>query len=114
MIISLDLMVALPIVAVSVVLLFGCLYATQYGISQSATYQKNALQRLEASQLIASGIEQAHDNYSSSLLLARSLAQGLGVNESINGSVDQQACDASLTVCRLITVNGSSYFLVIT
>ncbi len=111
--VMLDLMVALPIVALSVIMLFGCAYALQNGIASAASYQKAMLGRYAASQLVVSGASAVDGNYSSLMSLAASVGGELGVNVSVSAFTGATQCETSLEVCRIVTAGGDSYFMVV-
>ncbi len=113
MIISLDLMIALPILALTLLLLFSGIYSAESGLGSLAVHQKSILQRYSGSQLIATEIARSHANLSSALSLAGYISRGLDVNASITQSTNVTLCNTGYTICRMLVIQNRSYFLVI-
>lgn len=109
--VSLDLMLALPILTAGFAFLFSSIGGSQSYLLTLAKSQDRYLGLLSSSQRIASVLDSQQMNYSSAERFASEAAAEEGISARM--SSDANACGAPLTVCRLVTVSGNSYFMVL-
>jgi hypothetical protein len=111
MIVSLDLMLALPIVTAGFAFLFSSIASSQPYLADLAVSQNITLSMLSVSQRISAAIGLEGLNYSEAEGLASSLAYAGGVSYRIQK--DPVGCGMPSTLCRVITISGSAYVLVL-
>ncbi len=111
-IISLDMLVALPILSVAMLLLFSSIRGTQGYLLALGGSQGARLNALVASQRIAQAIDASY-NYSVAMSSSESISSSYGLVSRIVGQYDAQACGSQYALCRLVTVSGSTYLLVV-
>lgn len=110
-IVSLDLMLALPVLTAGVVFLFSSISGSQSYLLAQAKSQGRYISLLSSSQRIAGALDSQEMNYSSAVALASGMAAEGGLSASIVASAD--SCGVPNAMCRLVTISGSSYFLVL-
>ncbi len=109
--VSLDLMLALPILTAGFAFLFSSIGGSQSYLLTLANSQDRYLNLFSSSQKIATVLDSQRMNYSSAASFASETAIGEGMSATLGPSPD--SCYAPFTLCRLVTVSGDSYFLVL-
>jgi hypothetical protein len=110
--ISLDLMVALPILGVAAVLLFSNIYSSQGSALHLAELQRGQLGAFEYSQTAAAAVDGSAANFTD----AESIISGIAGNTGLAFGLyppSNGACSFGSQVCRLVTVSGVPYLLVV-
>lgn len=113
MILSLDLMLALPIASVAFLLLFSSIRGSQDYQLASAAFTNRDLNAFTVSQQIATTLDASALNHSMALLIASNISKEHGLTSSMTIPEDAMTCTPLLAVCRLVTISGSSYVLVV-
>ncbi len=109
--VSLDLMLALPILTAGFAFLFSSIGGSQSYLFALANSQDRYVNLLSSSQKMAIALDSRPMNYSSAASFASETAIGEGLSASLD--VNPDSCYAPFTLCRLVTVSGDSYFLVL-
>lgn len=110
--ISLDMVVALPILSVAVLLLLSSIRGTQGYLLELGVSEASRLRMLSASQQIAGAVD-ASANYSSALLAAGTVSARYGLSAQLSDPGEAPECSAAGTACRLVTVSGMAYLMVV-
>lgn len=106
-------MLALPIVSVAFILLFASIKGSQGYLLDSANFQSKELYAFAASQNIASALDASPLNLSSATVLAQNLSNQYRVGVILVQPSEIAACNSSSSMCRLVTLSGSVYVLVV-
>ena len=109
--VSLDLMIALPILTAGFAFLFSSIGGSQSYLFALANSQDRYVNLLSSSQKIVLTLDSQLMNYSSAARFAYETAIGEGISASLDSNPD--SCYEPFTLCRLVTVSGNSYFLVL-
>ncbi|MDE1854923.1 MAG: hypothetical protein KGH57_01210 [Candidatus Micrarchaeota archaeon] len=112
-IISLDMLIALPILSVAMIFLFSSMRGTQSYLLALGSSRGPRLNALVASQQISQAIDNGAYNYSTALQLAGGISAKYGLSSQILNQGSIQQCGNSNTVCRLTTISGNAYLLVV-
>ncbi len=112
-IISLDLLVALPILTLVLALLFSSVKGTQAYLPELGLTQEAWLRAAVASQLCASRVDLQAGNMTSANSIAAGIASSLNVSVSMVPYQDTRPCGSARALCRLVTVSGHAYLLVV-
>ncbi len=112
-IISLDLLAALPILTIAFALFFSSVGGTQPYLLSLGVSQAAGLREATASQLISSQIDGGPANYSTAEGIASRVSSSYNVSSRLVGLDEAQACEIGRTLCRLVTISGNAYLLVV-
>lgn len=112
-IISLDMLVALPVLSVAMLLLFSSVKGTQSYLLTLGVSQTSRLNAIVTSQQIAGRIDSGVLNYSDALELADSVSGKYGLTAQLLSHNSVSGCGSAGIVCRLVTVSGNVYVLVV-
>lgn len=110
--VSLDLLVALPILGIVSLLLFSSIYTSQRSLQGLAEWQYWQLKAFGASQQAAVLLDSSQVNYTA----AETAVSGIADNASVSFGLlpaNEGACPAVSAVCRLVTLSGVPYLLVV-
>lgn len=108
--ISLDLMVALPIISAAILLLFSSFYSSQTYLTESSRSEAELLSLYYDSQFMASVIGTTNANYTSSLNIVGNSSMIYRVNATLSALNQEDMCPV-LAVCRIVTVSSVPYML---
>ena len=111
--VSLDLMAALPIASLAFILLFSSMRNSQAYLLNSADFQGRYLDEMTVSQQIAGLLDLGNLNYTSSLQSAEKMSAENGFVLSISPLDSPDPCAQPSAVCRIVTISGSAYLLVL-
>ena len=111
-IVSLDLMVALPIVAASFLLILSSTKFSEAYLSDASMHQAALLGLYAKSQAAASVLSGGAVSYSSALMMAKSLSSE-GIDSHLTSLQNTSFCNMWESVCRIVVVSGNAYLLVI-
>jgi hypothetical protein len=112
-IISLDMLVALPVLSLAAMFLFSSARGTQsYLLSLGGAYGSR-LDAITASQQISQSIDSGTYNYSSASQAASSVAGEYGLAAQVIGLDAVQRCGGFGEICRIVIVSGRAYVLVV-
>ena len=112
-IISLDLIVALPVLSVAALLLFSSIRGTQGYLLSLGNSESARLNALVVSQQIAEKIDASAANYSTAVRIAGSTSAAYNISRSLLAYSGPSPCGGARTVCRLVTISGNAYLLVL-
>lgn len=112
-IVSLDLMLALPIASVAFLLLFSSIKSSQSYLASSANSEGRSLEALVVSQQIANKLDSSALNYSGAVGIAANISAAHGFGVRILSLGSGYSCGSLLTICRLVTLSGSVYVLLV-
>lgn len=114
MLISLDLMLALPIVSGTLFLLFGNFYNAQSYLSESARLQDNTISLYYRSELITSVISGADQDFTEANDTVNYFSGEYRINATLKqlNSENSDFCSGS-GVCRIVTSRHGSYLLTV-
>lgn len=113
LLISLDLMLALPILGLGFAALFSSIIGSQSYLLALARLENRTLSLSVASQQVAEALDADAVNYSAAYQAASVVAKENGVAAIIANRSFAQGCASALEVCRLVTVSGSVRLLVV-
>ncbi len=111
--ISLDLVVALPIVATSFALLFSSIGGSQGYLLGLASFQNRYLYAVTVSHTAASSLDSGTMNYSVAIQLVQNISKESGLGLSVTNYSSPGPCYESKVLCRLVTLTDSAYLLVV-
>ena len=112
-IISLDLLLALPVLTLGVTLLFSSVNDSQLRLLSLAEAHNRTLDLLTASQQIAVKVDSGAYNFSSAYAAAAELASSSGLKAEITQLNHTAACAEPFSQCRIVTIGGMAYLLVL-
>lgn len=112
-IVSLDLLIASSLASIGILLLLASVRASQSYFLAVAEYQNHSMGTISASQGIASAIDSPGTNISVAVSISNQIAGERGLVSHIDALGDAAECHSPQAVCRLVTVSGSTYLLVI-
>ena len=112
-IISLDLMLALPIVSIAFILVFSSIRGSQGSMLDSASFEERELRAFTASQSIAGKLDASALNLSGAAELVKNASNQYEVSVTLAGLGGSAECSAGHSVCRLVTLSNSVYILVV-
>ena len=112
-IVSLDLLAASSIAALAVLLLLASVRASQSYFLSMAEYQNRSMSMISGSQEIAEALASSRANFSVAVSLSNWIASRQGLRSHLSPSADLSPCHSPLSLCRLVTVSGSTYLLVV-
>jgi hypothetical protein len=112
-IVSLDLIIASALASIGILLLLASVRASQSYLLAVAEYQNRSMETISASQEIASAIDSPDTNISVAVSISNQIAGERGLVSRLDALGDAAECHSPQTVCRLVTVSGSTYLLVI-
>ncbi len=112
-IISLDLMLALPILALGLAVLFSSIVNSQTYLLAFAGLQNKTLDLFTTSQQIAHALDANQVNGTTAAELASDIALGNGVAAGVLDVGSAADCVNALTLCRIVTVSGAARLLVV-
>ena len=110
--VSLDLMVALPILGVAALLLFSSVYSSQDSVLHLAVSQYGQLSALVHSQVVVVAV----DGNAVNLTSAESIVSGAAINTGLVFGLyplGSGSCASGPQACRIVTVSGVPYLLVV-
>jgi hypothetical protein len=111
-IISLDLLLALPIVSIGFVLLFSSITSSQGYLYALAASQNRTLTLVSVSQQIEDQIESREANVTLAYQIAASASAKSGLGAEITDFHNASGCMSPLTLCRIVMVSGDAELLV--
>ncbi len=111
MLISLDLLLALPVAAVSSLLLFSIIESSGAYIYGTANYQTKLLHLYSSSQAVASMLCNANLSYGNASRAVSSYYNS-GVISRLAFANSFSYCTDRLTLCRFVVISGKNYILV--
>lgn len=112
MLISLDMMVALPFASLAIMLLLSAFYGSQRYLSNSSQSSEGMIMLYYMSQSITEVISAQGMNYSLAYSFISSYSKSYGLNSSLsllNGSSENRC--GYLMACRIETIAGVAYLL---
>ena len=108
--ISIDLIVAMPIISLAILVLFAGLYLIPRSYLGLESAYARKLSLYSDSQLIVSSINASNAGYSSDAEISAGIAEAYGANAVISPAVGGVQC-LLYSVCRLIYIKGMPYVL---
>ncbi|MGA3020831.1 MAG: hypothetical protein ABSD68_02685 [Candidatus Micrarchaeales archaeon] len=112
-IISLDLLLALPIVSVGFMLLFSSIASSQSYLTTLAVSQDRMLSLVSISQQIEERIDSREANMTLAYQIAASASNKTGLTAEITDLHNERGCISPLALCRVITVSRYAKLLVV-
>lgn len=114
LLISLDLIVALPIASAAILLLFGSLSNAGSYMAASARSQAMSLSIYYKSELLVTLLSNADLNYTSAIQVAGRFSEVYGVNSTLVplAIAENQSCSGS-AACRVVTISSISYLVTV-
>lgn len=112
MIIALDMLVALPIVTAAFALLLSSVSGSQAYLPALGSSEAARLNAIVTSQQIIDRVI-VSANYSSAEQAAQDIASAYNVTAQLSSVGSAAQCGSRNSVCRLATVSGTAYLLVI-
>jgi len=113
MIISLDLLLALPVLTLGITLLFSSINDSQMQLLALAESHNRTLNLLTASQQIVDKIDSGIYNRSAAAAAAAEFAGLSGLRSEITLLNHSDACAEPFSQCRILVLEGSAYLLVL-
>jgi hypothetical protein len=111
-IISLDLLLALPIISIGLMLLFSSITSSQSYLTTLAVSQNRTLTLVSISQQIEDLIDSREANLTLAYQIAAAASDKAGLAVAIT-DLNASNCMFPLTICRIITVSGHAELLVV-
>ncbi len=108
--ISIDLLAALPRLALTFAVLFTGLYLVPKSYSESEQISAERLSLYSDSQLIASSIYADNASYASALRISLGIADAYGANATLNLLKSNASC-RPYAVCSIICIRSRPYLL---
>jgi hypothetical protein len=112
-IVYLDLIVASVLASMGILLLLASVRASQSYLLGMAEYQNRSMELISASQEIAAAVDSHSGNFSTALSLSDWIASERGLRSRLDMLGNLTECHYPLTVCRFVTVSGSTRLLVV-
>jgi hypothetical protein len=112
-IISLDMLVALPVLSLAAMLLFSSARGTQSYLLVLGGAYGSRLDAITASQQISQSIDSGTYNYSSASQAASGVAGEYGLAAQLIGLDAVLRCGGFGEICRIVIVSGRAYVLVV-
>ncbi|MDE1873535.1 MAG: hypothetical protein KGI04_00220 [Candidatus Micrarchaeota archaeon] len=111
--ISLDLLAALPILCIASALVLSSISSSQNYLLALGESRGTLLNAIVASQQIAVELDAGPTNYSQAASMAGTIASTEGLSAQLLESVGGASCSGPSSFCRLVTVSGDVYLLVV-
>ncbi len=107
-----DMAIGIPIGMLALVILVAAFYAGQSRIVLSGAYELHMLNLYDKSEELVSAITGTGSNYSQAAHLSASFASAYNLSVSLDPYTRSAACPQG-EVCRIITVSGKLYSMVV-
>lgn len=111
--VSLDLLVASSVAAMAILLALASVRASQSYFLYLAGYQNRSFREISSSQEMAAALDSSNANLSTGNSISKWMSSSQGTESSLEGLGNLSECAFPLTICRLVTLSGSTYLLVV-